>query len=139
MIASNEIGEEEAYFVAEKLRSNIKKALQEGYTNFISSFENAIDLIFADIVVELMNEFPYITLEVAISNSSKLENKDFLFNRLLNKCNTIGVTSLEQDDCIAKRNRLMIDFSQLIIINKDSETADLESYAKGNNKEIIII
>lgn len=140
MLASNEIGEDKAYYIAEKLSGEIKKALQEGYTNFISSFENTIDLVFADIVVELMNEFPHITLEAAISNSSKLENADFLFNRLLNKCKTVGVTSLDNDNCTAKRNHLMIDFSQLIIIiNSDTETADLINCAKINNKEIIII
>ena len=140
LIVSNEIGEEEAYYLAERLREEIKKALQKGYTNFISSFENTIDLIFADIVVELMNEFPHITLEAAISNSSKLENADFLFNRLLNKCKTVGVTSIEHDNCTAKRNRLMVDFSQLIIIiNNDNETNDLIIYAKSLKKEIIII
>ena len=140
LIANKEIGEDEAYYLAEKLRREIKKALEKGYTNFISSFENAIDLIFADIVVDLMNEFPHITLETAISNSSKLENADFLFNRLLNKCKTVGVTSLDSDNCKAKRNHLMIDFSQMVIfINKDNETADLINYAKSLNKEIIII
>jgi len=140
MLANNEIGEEDAYYIAEKLREQIKKALEKGYTNFISSFEKSIDLIFADIVIELMNEIPHITLEAAISNSSKLENSDFLFNRLLNKCKTVGVTSLEQDNCTAKRNCLMIDFSQLIIIaNKGNETIDLIRYAKSNNKEIVII
>jgi hypothetical protein len=103
MLASNEIGKYEAYYIAKKLRGEIKKALEKGYTNFISSFENTIDLIFADIIVELMNEFPHITLESAISNSSKLENVNFLFNRLLNKCKTVGVTSLNNDNCTAKQ------------------------------------
>lgn len=137
LIANKEIAEEEAYYLAERLREATKKALQEGCTNFISSFENTIDLIFADVVAEMINEFRHITLEAAISNRSKLDNADFLFNRLINKCKTVGVTSLDNDNCTAERNRLMIDFSQIVIFINEKD--DLINYAKSNNKVILLI
>jgi len=135
-ISTKEIKEENLFFTSEKIRGAVKKAIDDGYTNFISSFENMIDLIFADIVTEYMQANSSITLEGAISNSSKLDNNDYFFNRLLSKCNTVGVTSIQNDDCTDKRNRLMIDFSQMVIFLNEN---DFTHYAKRNKKEIIII
>lgn len=137
-IANKEIEEEEFFFVAQKLSEEIKKAVQDGYTNFISSFERRVDLIFSDLVAETIQMNVNITLEAAISNSSKLDNKDFFFNRLINQCNTVGVTSLGKEDCTLKRNKLMIEFSQRVIFLNNSEKYLIE-YAKILNKNIVII
>ena len=137
-IANNEIGDEDLFFTAQKLRVEISKAIQDGYTNFISNFDNVPDLIFADLVLETIKANENITLEAAISNSYKLENKDYFFNRLINRCNTVGVTSLGKEDCTIKRNKLMIDFSQRVILFSSSAKY-LIDYAKRFDKNIVII
>ncbi len=144
IIGQREISEEKIYFIKERLRKEIIKAIKNGFTHFISSFEDVIDLMFADIVVELMGEYPNISLEAAISHLGKLNITNICFQKMLDKCKVVGITSEKYyEGCFLKRNRLMVNFSQLVISVFDGrnidETLHSINYAKSLGKEVIEI
>ncbi len=142
MICNRKISDQEANLITQKIRTEIKSAFKKGFTHFISSFEEDIDLLFADLVIELMDEYPNIVLEAGISYSKKIETSDIYFHRLLSKCKVIGITSLYKTaGCFVKRNRLMVNFSHMVIVINDDfiETAEIINFAKSQNKKLILI
>lgn len=90
-----------------------------GITNFISGMALGVDLDFAEIVLKLRNKYN-ITLECAVScpnQTAKWYEKDILrYNEILKKADTITLVSKSYNrDCMLKRNRYMVDKSELVI------------------------
>lgn len=129
--------------VREQLRTEIVRAIQNGYTHYISGFASGIDLYFAEIISELKNAYN-ITLEAAIPYRKRLNTKDKDFHRLLLDCNIIGVHSEKYTPaCFMKRNRYMVQQSQLVIAVYDGRqsggTLATMGYALTLGKDIKII
>ncbi len=137
------IAPEKLDFVKSSLNQAIKKALDEGYTHFISGFAEGIDLIFAAIIVEFKNHHP-ITLEAAIPYTNRLKTPDSTFQKLINHCDIVKSHSTDYaPHCFMRRNRYMVDNSTLIIAVHDGRetggTIATIKYAKQIGREIACI
>lgn len=103
-------------YVKAELRREIRQAVEDGYTHFISGFEDGVDLIFASAVAELLPKNPSLVLEAAIPYRDRLNTSDELFRRLIEKCGVIGVHGEKRHPhCYLKRNRFMVSQSQRVI------------------------
>ncbi len=130
--------------IKEKLCNEVLQAIEDGYTHFISGFAEGIDLLFATIVVKLMESNPALTLEAAIPYRNRIKTTDELFHRLLAKCNIIGVHSEEYAPvCDMKRNHFMVSQAQRVIAVYDGRekggTVLAMRYAYSQNREVHVI
>lgn len=130
-----------------KLKNAIKKAINAGYTNFISGMALGIDTICAEIIIKLKKRFK-IKLECAIPclNQNKYWSKTDIdkYNYILSKADIITYTSKKNyyKGCMYKRNKYMIDNSSLLIAvsnNKVGGTKKTIDYAKVQKRKIFII
>ena len=90
-----------------------------GITHFISGMALGADLDFAEAVLKLKDKYP-ITLECAIpcpNQTLKWSDKDKLrYESILKRADRISIISERYaPECMLKRNRYMVDNSELII------------------------
>ncbi len=130
------------------LEQKIKLAVTEyGITNFISGMALGVDMDFAETVLKLRNNYPII-LECAIpcqNQTLKWSEADKLrYNSLLARADSVNLISERYTpECMLKRNRYMVDKSELIIavfngIEKGGTWYTI-NYAKSKNKTIELI
>lgn len=136
-----DIPEQKKVTIPQLLRQEILKAIADGYTHFISGFATGADLLFADIVVQLKAVYP-IELEAAIPYLGRMKTPDKTFQRLIRCCDTVKIHSdCYFEGCYARRNRYMVDQSQLIIAVYDGRTtggtAATLRYAAGKEVRIV--
>ena len=110
------------------LRTEIVRAIGDGFTHFISGFAEGADLLFAQLVAEYRHQYP-LTLEAAIPYPARLQNRDPRFQALLAQCDAVQVHSPQYfRGCFMIRNHYMVDHSQRAIAGKKyskSEKFDL--------------
>ncbi|MDE6597949.1 MAG: DUF1273 domain-containing protein [Clostridia bacterium] len=130
------------------LKGKVELAItQYGITNFISGMAIGTDLDFAEIVLNLRNYYP-ITLECAIpcpNQTLKWNSADKLrYDNILKRADEIHLISKRYTtECMLKRNRYMVDKSELVIavfngIQKGGTWYTI-NYANKENKRIEII
>lgn len=122
----------------------IELAIKDGYTKFISGFAEGVDLIAANIVIKEKMRNKNLSLEAAIPYGGRLQSKDKDFQELLKKCNEKTVIQDEYtEDCFFKRNKYMVDKSDLLIAVWDGRkiggTHYTIEYAKRQGKKVKII
>lgn len=131
-----------------KLKKVIEQAITDGYTNFISGMAEGIDIIAAELIVELRKKYPYITLECAIPCINQTEKwSDFSiqrYNNIKNEADKVTIVSntLYYNGCMSKRNKYMVDNSSGIIAvfnGKQGGTAQTISMARRQGLKIITI
>ena len=130
------------------LEEKIELAItQYGITNFISGMAIGVDLDFAEIVLKLRNKYP-ITLQCAIpcpNQTLKWNSLDKLrYENILKRADEINLISERYTpECMLKRNRYMVDKSQLVIAVfngiEQGGTWYTINYAKRENKVIEFI
>ncbi len=130
------------------LEQKIKLAITEyGITNFISGMAIGVDLDFAEIVLKLRNKFP-VTLECAIpcpNQTLKWGDKDKLrYESILKRADKVTLISEKYTpECMLKRNRYMVDKSELVIAvfngKEQGGTWYTIKYAESKNKIIELI
>ncbi len=130
------------------LEQKIEFAVTEyGITNFISGMALGTDMDFAEIVLKLRNKYP-ITLECAIpcqNQTLKWSEADKLrYNSLLARADSVNLISERYTpECMLKRNRYMVDKSELVIAvfngKEKGGTWYTINYAKSKNKTIELI
>lgn len=90
-----------------------------GITNFISGMALGVDLDFAETVIKLKDKYP-VALECAVpcpDQTAKWNRKDILrYERILKRADEVNLISDRYTSaCMLKRNRYMVDKSQLVI------------------------
>lgn len=130
------------------LEEKIELAIIEyGITNFISGMAIGTDLDFAETVLKLQNKYP-ITLECAIpcpNQTLKWNSADKLrYESILKRADEINLISERYTpECMLKRNRYMVDRSELVIAVfngiEQGGTWYTINYAKYKNKQMDII
>ena len=130
------------------LKDKIKLAINKyGITHFISGMAIGVDLDFAEIVLKLRNKYP-ISLECAIpcpNQTLKWNETDKLrYESILKSADKMHIISKKYTpECMLKRNRYMVDKSELLIavFNEIEQggTWYTINYAKRENKLIEII
>lgn len=104
-----------------KMKKAIEKSIADGFTNFISGMALGVDMIAAELVIELKSKYPNITLECAIPCIEQCSKwPDASIMRYQNICNladkvTTVSNTLYFNGCMAKRNKYMIDNSSRLI------------------------
>lgn len=130
------------------LRETIIELIEnENAVHFISGMAIGVDMICAEIVLELKDEYPHITLECAIPCetqavkwSQRYRDRYFRIIELSDK-ETLLQTHYTSD-CMIKRNRYIVDKSDFIIAvwnGSRSGTGNTVAYAKSKNKNIVKI
>lgn len=135
-----------------KLKSKLEKAIvylieNKGVTHFISGMALGVDMIVAEIVLDLKKKYPNITLECAIPCETQTSKWTEPYrDRYLSIIEMSDKETLLQThytaDCMHKRNRYMIDNSDYVIAvwnGSPSGTGKTVLYAQENNKQIIQI
>lgn len=106
-------------YLQNQLHQELLQAIHMGYTHFISGFASGVDLIFAEIVVDLKSEYP-ITLESAIPYAGRMNTPNKTFQFLLKECDIVKVHAEKYSkNCHMVRNRYMVDCSKLVIAVHD--------------------
>lgn len=134
------------------LKEMIKKSLielieNENVTRFISSVSMGIEMICAEIVLELKREYPYLELEAAVTHKEQSllwpDKYRERYDAILEQCVYINLSSDEyMEGLIEKRNKYMINKCDLILAiwnEKSGVIGDFMSYALKRKKQIIII
>lgn len=135
-----------------KLKSKLEKAIvylieNKGVTHFISGMALGVDMIAAEIVLDLKKKYPNITLECAIpcetqANKWTVKYRDRYFSIIEKSDKETLLQTHYTADCMHKRNRYMVDKSDYVIAvwnGSPSGTGKTVLYAKENNKQIIQI
>ena len=129
--------------VKKAMESHILKAMEQGYTHFISGFAQGADLYFAQIVIKLKENYN-ITLEAAIPYTGRMKTQDPVFVELIKHCDRVVIHSdVYTPDCFMKRNRYMVESSDLVIAVCDERskggTKATMSYGRKLGKEVQVI
>ena len=135
-----------------ELKSRIKKAIvylieNKNVKHFISGMALGVDMIAAEIVLDLKKKYPNITLECAIpcetqANKWTVKYRDRYFSIIEKSDKETLLQTHYTADCMHKRNRYMVDNSDYVIAvwnGSPSGTGKTVLYAKENNKQIIQI
>ena len=125
------------------LRQQVETAIHDGYRHFLCGMANGADLLFAQVVAELKQQYP-ITLEAAIPYQVRLQSNNPVFRQLLPACDIIKVHSpVYHGGCYQKRNRYMVEHSSRIIAVYNGEaqggTHATLQYARQQNLSVFII
>ena len=120
---------------------------EENVGHLISGMAMGIDLICAEITLNLKEKYPNITLESAIpfKEQAMLWPKKYLdrYRSVLDKCDNINIISeAYSDDVYENRNRYMVDKCDLLLAvwnGKPGGTGNTITYARKKNKRTIII
>ena len=120
---------------------------KKNVTHFISGVALGVDTWAAEIVLELKEEYPNITLEAAVPCRSQtaswnVKNKE-RYDRLLLLCDKVTlVQEYYTSDCMMKRNRYMVDNSNYVVAvwnGKPSGTGNTIKYAVQQGKPVYCI
>ena len=142
----NKISNDE-YTIKSLLSSEIKKAIADGFTYFISGMAMGFDIWAAETVIDISEEYPDIKLICAIpyrdfGKVRKSSEKERYYN-ILKKAPYIYVTSPVFDySCFQFRNIWMVDHSKRVIAafnGQDGGTKNTVKYAAKTGTEIINI
>lgn len=130
------------------LRVEIEKQITENnVSHFITGMALGVDTYAAEIVLELKKKYPTITLEAAIPCEEQAlkwrkKDRDRYFS-LVEQCDKETLLSHHYTaECMMKRNKYMIDNSDVIIAVWDgtpSGTGKTVAYAKSQGKMLVII
>lgn len=110
--------------VEQRLRQEVLKAIEDGYTRFISGFAEGVDLLFAAIVAKEKAKHPDLYLEAALPYAGRVKSLrsakgtilGYTTLDLLDTCNGVKVESQTYTPaCYLQRNRYMVSQSQRVI------------------------
>lgn len=139
-----EIPEDKKAYVIAELEKEIRAAVADGYTRFISGFAEGTDLIFAALVIELKAQGYPLVLEAALPYRGRLNSDNQDFQKILSLCDRIKVLSEKSSrSCYHIRNRYMVDESSRVIAVYDSRddggTAYTINYANVQGQTVKVI
>ena len=144
VIGHRKIPEDKKEYVITELEKEIRAAVVDGYTRFISGFADSTDLIFAALVIELKAQGHPLVLEAALPYRGRLNSDDQDFQKILSLCDRIKVLSEKSSrSCYHLRNRYMVDQSSRVIAvydgREDGGTAYMISYASTQSRTVKVI
>ena len=113
-----DIPTEQIEYIKVSLAQEIDRAINDGFTCFISGFADGADLLFAGIVAERIAKNPALKLIAAIPYRRRLDTlkKSERTKPLIDLCAEIYVAAEEYHPSVyAKRNRYMVERSDRVI------------------------
>lgn len=131
-----------------KLKEMIIEAIEnDGVTHFITGMALGVDIFAAEIVLDLKKQYPQITLECAIPCETQAvkwtaKQRDRYFD-IAAKCDKETMLQAHYSrDCMEKRNRYMVDHSDILIAvwdGRPSGTGKTVRYAQDCGKTVRVI
>lgn len=130
------------------IKNEIVRLIEENtVTKFISGMAIGIDIFLAEIVLDLKEIYPQITLECAIPCENQAakwnESSRNRYYDILEKSDEMTMLQTHYTkNCMQKRNEYMVDNSDFVIAvwnGKPSGTANTIKYAQAQDKKLIII
>lgn len=129
------------------LKSVLIKAIENGYTNFISGMAIGVDTIAAELVIELRKTYKSVTLQGAIPCPGQEnlwpQKAQERYRKLLKQCDSIHYVCNEfTNECMNKRNLYMVENSDVVIAiwnGLPSGTGNTVQFAKEHGCKIKII
>ena len=129
----------------QRIYDTVEAVYTAGIRHFICGMAEGCDLYFCQAVLELRSEHPDVTLEAAVPFEGQADKwpkaERERYNRLLIECDTVTLLQEEYSPgCMMKRNRYMVDHSQLIIACYDGQsggTLNTLRYALEKNVRIL--
>lgn len=109
-------------YVKKALKSEIETALADGFTRFIGCFDTIVDLIFSEIIIDLMKTRPNLQLAAVIPYREYLQSLQKIppIKAMLDNCSDITVIYEENVPGIfSHRNCFMAEHSDRIIAVHD--------------------
>ncbi len=130
-----------------RLRRAVEQAYEDGYRHFISGMARGCDLYFAEIVLELKENCPEVTLEAAIPCEEQAigwkEHERERYFGLVARCDYETMVQRHYDKgCMQRRNRYMVDRSARLIAVYDGMlggTMYTLNYAMNHAVETVIL
>ncbi len=131
----------------QRLRQVIGQAYEDGYRHFISGMARGCDQYFAELVLELKEQCPDVTLEAAIPCETQAAGwKDMERERyfdLVQRCDYETMVQRQYDrGCMQRRNRYMVDRCARLIAVYDGMlggTMYTIHYAMQRGVDVVII
>lgn len=105
-------------YVKASLRREIEKAVEDGFTGFMSGFADGVDQYFAEIVIDLQKDNPDLHLFAAIPIRQRLTSlqKKQKTKEMLDRCTDIAVIREDYHPSVySHRNRYMVEKSDRVI------------------------
>ena len=129
------------------LIKNIKLAISQGATHFISGMALGVDMWAAEAIIELKEKGLDITLEAALPHKKQSAgwnaSHKARYTAILKKCDKITCVSEHYTHyCMMKRNQYMVDSSDLVIAVTDDFSGGSGKtvlYARSKNVPVRII
>lgn len=139
-----DIPQEKRLKIEAAIRAEIRAAIADGYSRFISGFADGSDLMFASIVVELKKKMPNLWLEAAIPYTGRVRSLKRDFLDLMAACDSVKIISAQYTrDCFHARNRYMVEKSSRVIAVYDGRerggTVYTMHYANKLGRELRVI
>ncbi len=108
------------YAIRAALYEKIDRAVEVGYTHFISGMSRGIDFWMAERVLSLREQNPTLSLEAAIPCDAQADRwsaeDQWRYGEILRRADRVTRVQREYSrDCFQKRNRYMVDSSSLLI------------------------
>lgn len=135
--------------VQEWLETQIRKAIDDGFTDFISGMQRGVDLWAAEIVMRLREEMPdkdiHLFSAVAFRGMDNQWEKDWQkrYYAVLKAANSVTYVSDKPGRAaFFKRNEWMVDNSKRLIgvyTGAPGGTKETIEYAKKNGREVVLI
>ncbi len=132
----------------QEIKNILLNDINEGFNYFISGMALGIDMIFAEIVLQLRVVYPHIKLECAIpciNQTEKWFQKDInRYNSILNNADKVTYVSSSEyyNGCMEKRNQYMVNQSNKVLAVFNGQiggTSQTIKYAQENSKTVEII
>ena len=129
----------------QRLYDTVEAVYSSGFTRFICGMAQGCDLYFCEAVLALRAQHPEIFLEAAVPFPGQADRwpakERARYDRLITECDKTTVVSPEYSTgCMMKRNRFMVDRSDLIIACYDGQsggTLNTLRYALEKNVRIL--
>ncbi len=142
-----DIDPEKIPLIEEKTREVIKEYIGKGFTDFYNGGAIGFDLLTAEIVLELKEEYPHIRLHIIAPCSNQTQKWGYdnilRYERITSLADEVKCLSPYYfNGCMQIRNRYMVDNSRVCIAYLTScsgGSAGTVRYAKDKGKEIVNI
>jgi uncharacterized phage-like protein YoqJ len=135
-------------FLTIALHERLSRLIEgENVRRFISGMAMGIDMICAELVLELKASYPDITLTAAIPNKEQdllwPQKQRERYARILEQCDSVhAVSEVYTDDCMELRNRWIANECDILLAVWDGKrggAGSTLSYAMELGKQIIIV
>ena len=135
-----------------KIKSQLRRLIvgvieKKNVTKFISGMAIGVDMWAAEIVLDLKNDYPNITLEASIPCKNQAASWNIKskkrYEQLLSHCDTVTILQEQYTvDCMQRRNEYMVDKSDYVLAvwnGKPSGTGKTIKYAAQQGKPVYYV